>query len=310
MILTVTLNAAVDKRYVIKNVQVGQVNRVSECVYSPGGKGLNVSKVLSVAGEPVTATGFIGGHAGDYIAEQLKPFGVEADFYRLEAESRSCLNIWDEENRVQTEILEPGFTVSPDEFEGFKVKFKKLVKKADVVAMSGSVPKGLDTSVYEELVAIAKDEQKKVILDTSGDYLVQGIQAKPTLIKPNIDEIRMLTGKQCDKREDVLAAAEQIHDSGVAVVVISLGADGSLVVCDEGVYQAMVPKIDAVNTVGCGDSMIGGFAMGLARDLSIEETLRMASAISAASALREETGIFAVEDMEHLLPQIQIIKLK
>ncbi len=309
MILTVTLNAAIDKRYVVEEFKVGEVNRVKECAYVPGGKGLNVSKPAAVAGAEVVATGFVGGHAGNYIEASLKDYHVKSAFYHLEAESRSCINIWDEKNCVQTEFLEPGFTVTESEFQGFVEEFKELVKKADVVAMSGSVPKGLDGTAYQKLVKVVKDAGKKVILDTSGKLLEMGIEACPTMIKPNIDEIRMLTGKECNEIGEIIEAAKEIHARGVEVVAVSLGADGSLAVSDEGVFRAIVPRIDAVNTVGCGDSMIAGFALGFAEGLDIEETLRKASAISAAAALREETGYFVMEDMKRLYPQIKIEKM-
>ena len=309
MILTVTLNAAIDKRYVVEEFKVGEVNRVKECAYVPGGKGLNVSKPAAVAGAEVVATGFVGGHAGNYIEASLKDYHVKSAFYHLESESRSCINIWDEKNCVQTEFLEPGFTVTESEFQGFVEEFKELVKKADVVAMSGSVPKGLDGTAYQKLVKVVKDAGKKVILDTSGKLLEMGIEACPTMIKPNIDEIRMLTGKECNEIGEIVEAAKEIHARGVEVVAVSLGADGSLAVSDEGVFRAIVPRIDAVNTVGCGDSMIAGFALGFAEGLGIEETLRKASAISAAAALREETGYFVMEDMQRLYPQINIEKM-
>lgn len=309
MILTVTLNAAIDKRYVVEEFKVGEVNRVKECAYVPGGKGLNVSKPAAVAGAEVVATGFVGGHAGNYIEASLKDYHVKSAFYHLESESRSCINIWDEKNCVQTEFLEPGFTVTESEFQGFVEEFKELVKQADVVAMSGSVPKGLDGTAYQKLVKVVKDAGKKVILDTSGKLLEMGIEACPTMIKPNIDEIRMLTGKECNEIGEIVEAAKEIHARGVEVVAVSLGADGSLAVSDEGVFRAIVPKIDAVNTVGCGDSMIAGFALGFAEGLSLEETLRKASAISAAAALREETGYFVMEDMQRLYPQIKIEKM-
>lgn len=309
MILTVTLNAAIDKRYVVEEFKVGEVNRVKECAYVPGGKGLNVSKPAAVAGAEVVATGFVGGHAGNYIEASLKDYHVKSAFYHLESESRSCINIWDEKNCVQTEFLEPGFTVTESEFQGFVEEFKELVKKADVVAMSGSVPKGLDGTAYQKLVKVVKDADKKVILDTSGKLLEMGIEACPTMIKPNIDEIRMLTGKECNEIGEIVEAAKEIHARGVEVVAVSLGADGSLAVSDEGVFRAIVPRIDAVNTVGCGDSMIAGFALGFAEGLGIEETLRKASAISAAAALREETGYFVMEDMQRLYPQIKIEKM-
>lgn len=309
MILTVTLNAAIDKRYVVDGFQVGEVNRVKECAYVPGGKGLNVSKPAAIYGAEVTATGFVGGHAGNYIEDALKPFGIKSAFYHVEAESRSCINIWDEKNHVQTEFLEPGFTLREEDFANFTEKFRELVKAADVVAMSGSVPKGLDGTAYQCLVQICREAEKKVILDTSGKLLEMGIEACPTMIKPNLDEIRMLTGKDCQQLEDMIEAAKEIHKKGVEIVAVSLGGDGSFVVCDEGIFRARVPKIDAVNTVGCGDSMIAGFALGLAEGLSIEETLRRASAISAAAALREETGFFVREDMERILHQVEIIRL-
>ena len=309
MILTVTLNAAIDKRYVVEGYKAGEVNRVKECAYVPGGKGLNVSKPAAIYGAEVVATGFVGGHAGNYIEEKLLPFHIKSDFYHVEAESRSCINIWDEVNHVQTEFLEPGFTLTQEDFDGFTEKFIELVQKADVVAMSGSVPKGLDGTVYQKLVKIVKEAGKPVILDTSGRLLEMGIEACPTMIKPNIDEIRMLTGKPCDSFEEIIEAAKVIHGKGIEIVAVSLGGDGSIVVCDEGIFQAKVPKIDAVNTVGCGDSMIAGFALGISEKLPMEEILRKASAISAAAAMREETGFFVKEDMEEILPKVQIMKL-
>lgn len=310
MILTVTLNAAIDKRYVVENFRLGEVNRVKECAYTPGGKGLNVSKPAAIAGEEVVATGFVGGHAGHYIEEALKPFGIRSEFYHLDAESRSCINIWDETNRVQTEFLEPGFTVTEEQFQGFLEKFRDLVKQADVVAMSGSVPKGLDGTAYQRMVKICREEKKKVLLDTSGTLLKEGMKAKPTMIKPNLDEIRMLTGTACESLEEMIEAAKEIHKSGVEIVAVSLGAEGSFVVCDQGIYQAKVSKIDAVNTVGCGDSMIAGFAVGFSKNISVEGSLRLASAVSAAAALREETGFFVKEDMERIFKEVKIKKIK
>ncbi len=309
MILTVTLNAAIDKRYVVEEVRTGEVNRVKECVYTPGGKGLNVSKPAAIYGAEVTATGFVGGHAGHYIEDALEPFGIKSAFYHMEAESRSCINIWDEKNQLQTEFLEPGFTVAEADFERFLEHFQGLAADADVVTISGSVPKGLDGTAYQRMVKLVREAGKPVILDTSGKLLEQGIKAAPTMIKPNLDEIRMLTGKDCTDPEEIIEAAKVLHGRGIRIVTVSLGGDGAVVVSDEGAYRARVPRIHAVNTVGCGDSMTAGFALGLSEGLSIKETLRKASAVSAAAAMREETGFFVKEDMERLLPQIEIIEL-
>ena len=309
MILTVTLNAAIDKRYVVEEVRTGEVNRVKECVYTPGGKGLNVSKPAAIYGAEVTATGFVGGHAGHYIEDALEPFGIKSAFYHMEAESRSCINIWDEKNQLQTEFLEPGFTVTEADFERFLEHFQGLAADADVVTISGSVPKGLDGTAYQRMVKLVREAGKPVILDTSGKLLEQGIKAAPTMIKPNLDEIRMLTGKDCTDPEEIIEAAKVLHGRGIRIVTVSLGGDGAVVVSDEGAYRARVPRIHAVNTVGCGDSMTAGFALGLSEGLCVKKTLRKASAVSAAAAMREETGFFVKEDMERLLPQIEIIEL-
>ena len=310
MILTVTLNAAIDKRYVVENYQVGEVNRVKECAYVAGGKGLNVSKTAAIAGAEVLATGFVGGHAGAYITEAVEKQGVATDFIQVKGESRSCINIYDTVNKTQTEFLEPGVVVSEEEQRAFYLKFDQLLAKCDVVAMSGSVPKGIGTDMYPKLVAMAKAAGKKIIVDTSGALLEEVVKAKPNMVKPNIDEIRLLTGKQILGHEELIEAGIELQQSGIERVVISLGADGSLMFVEEGVYQAVVPKINAVNTVGCGDCMTAGFAISFERGMTPEEALRFASATSAASAMREETGYFETEDMKALFDQIEIKKLR
>ena len=151
---------------------------------------------------------------------------------------------------------------------------------------------------------------KPVLLDTSGQLLEDCLLERPFMIKPNIDEIRQLTHRPMNSRESILRAARDLHDDGIETVVISLGGKGSLVSCQEGVFDVKVPKLETVNTVGCGDSMIAGFAVGISRGLSMEEIIRLASAVSAANALRQETGFVLMEDVERLLPQIEIKKIR
>ena len=310
MILTVTANAAIDKRYVVEGFGVGNVNRVKSCVANAGGKGINVSRVASIAGEKVTATGFLGGHAGKFISEHVQEYGIKSEFVWCNGESRTCINIWDEKEKKQTEFLEPGFSVTEEDCNALLEKFSLLLKECRVVTISGSAPKGAGSGLYRKMIEKAREEGKPVILDTSGTLLEDCLLARLTMIKPNIDEIRALTKRPMNTRESMLRAAQDLHDDGIEIVAISLGGDGSLVSCQEGVFDVKVPKIDAVNTVGCGDSMIAGFAVGMSRGLSMEETIRLASAVSAANAMRLETGFIVKEDMERLLPQIRIKKIK
>ncbi|MDO4337013.1 MAG: 1-phosphofructokinase [Eubacteriales bacterium] len=310
MILTVTANAAIDKRYVVERFGVGNVNRVKSCAANAGGKGINVARVASIAGEKMTATGFLGGHAGKFISERVEARGIKSDFVWCEGESRTCINIWDEVEKKQTEFLEPGFSVTDKDCDRLIEKFTSILPECRVVTISGSAPKGADSSLYKRMLRAAREAGKPVILDTSGALLEDCLLERPTMIKPNIDEIRALTGRPMNSREALLRAARDLHEDGIEIVVISLGGDGSLVSCMEGVYDVKVPKIDAVNTVGCGDSMIAGFAVGMSRSLPMTETIRLASAISAANAMRLETGFFVKEDMEAILPKVQIKKIR
>ncbi len=310
MILTVTLNAAIDKRYVIKGFEVGEVNRVACNQYSAGGKGLNVSRVAAILGSQVTAGGFVGGHAGAYIEEEIKKQGIETAFYHVEGESRSCINIYDEVSGVQTEVLETGIEISAEQEEAMIAEYDTLLDTCDVVALSGSVPKGVSDTVYQTLVRLAKAKNKKVIVDTSRNLLKKAIEEKPTMIKPNADEIADLMGIKNATREQVIEAAYKLHEEGIEIVAISLGKTGSIVIHDHTIYEVTVPEIDTVNSVGCGDSMIAGFAVALERNESLEGMIRLASATGTANALNEATGFVVMEDVERLMPQVSIKKVE
>lgn len=176
--------------------------------------------------------------------------------------------------------------------------------------MSGSVPKGLDGTAYQRLVKIVKDAGKPVILDTSGKLLEEGIKAAPTLIKPNIDEIRMLTGKHCDDINDIIEAAKAIHAGGVEIVAVSLGADGSLAVGDEGIFRAVVPKIDAVNTVGWWRFHDCRLCTGIKRrTFPWRRPCAEPAQSQQLQPCARRQAFFVMEDMEALLPKIEIKRL-
>ena len=307
MITTVTLNVAIDKAYVVDTLEKGHVMRVQKCTNTPGGKGLNVAKVAKLCGEDALATGFVGGHAGAYVVDMLNAVQVKNDFVHTENETRSCINILAADGS-STEFLEPGAPVTEENVQAFLEKFEELVKISDVLTISGSVPKGVDTDIYAKMIAMARAKKKPILLDTSGELLKEGIKACPTLIKPNDDEIEALLGVPVTNREEILAGAKKLHEQGIPYVVVSLGAEGALVVCDEGVFHGKPPKIETENTVGCGDSMLAAFAVGFARGYSIEETLGYAVAVSAANALTMATGYFEKKDMEQLLTQVEVTK--
>lgn len=310
MILTVTLNAAIDKRYEIEKFSEGKVNRTAVCRFSAGGKGLNVSRVAVLLGEKVTATGFVGGCTGQLIEKLAKEDEIITDFVHTEAESRTCINIFDKSSGIQTEILEGGEAVPEVKNGEFIEKYRRLIEHADAVTISGSVPKGIGAQTYIEMIKQAKEINKPILLDTSGKVLCDCVKAQPYLIKPNQDEIVQLTGFVPKNEMELIQAGETLQKSGIAYVVISLGADGSLMISEKGVWKASVPAVKAVNTVGCGDAMLAALAVGICRHWNEELMLKHASAVSAANALHERTGYFEENVYKNLYPQIQIEKLK
>ena len=306
MILTVTLNASVDKLYRVDCLSPHQVMRVKEVNNTAGGKGMNVSRVAALAGERVVATGFAGGWNGRLFESLIAQANIEPCFIHTSAETRCCINILDAQTGGSTEFLEPGQPVREEDVNAFLEQFRSLLPAADAVVMSGSMPGGLPKNFYAQLTALAKAAGKKVLLDTSGEALHLALEAKPDFIKPNTDELSQLMGKPVQTQFERLAAARRLHALGVHTVAVSEGKDGVLVVSETGVYHGMPPEISAVNTVGCGDSMVAGFAVGLARGLDLPECIRFAVAISAANALTRETGSFRTEDLRALLPQVRV----
>ncbi|MFA9378916.1 MAG: 1-phosphofructokinase [Lachnotalea sp.] len=305
MITTITLNVAIDKAYVVDDFAKDTVTRVLKCTNTAGGKGLNVSKVVKLCGEDIVATGFVGGHAGAYVEDLLSEHNIATDFVHTKSETRSCINILASDGS-STEFLEPGAPITEDELNQFYEKIDQLISKSDVVTISGSVPKGVDTTTYADIITTIKAQGKKVILDTSGTLLAEGIKACPTLIKPNSEELESLLNIKINNPTEVIEAAKKLQSTGIEYVVVSLGGDGALLVCKEGVFHGKPPKITPVNTVGCGDSMVGAFAVALSKNLEAKESLRYAVAVSAANALTMATGSFNVNDMEEILPMVHI----
>lgn len=305
MILVINLNASVDKRYKMKDLIKGEVMRASEVDNTPGGKGIHVANVATILGEDCIATGYLGGKSGEFISEKLQDYGIKQDFVQVTGETRSCLAIITESG-AQTEILEPGPTVTPEEQEAFLAKYKELLSKASVVAASGSMPKGLPGDFYGQLISLAHKAGKPFLLDTSGEALIQGIKAQPYFVKPNNDEIKVLVGAELRSDEDIVHVLKKFMEDGIKLPVISLGAQGSMAGYNQHVYKITVPKIQCKNPVGSGDSFVAGIAVGIERGMAIEDVLSLGAACGTANAMEDESGFVRKEVVEELFPQIKI----
>lgn len=308
MILTVTLNPAVDKSYYIDKLIHGEVIRVNEIIQTAGGKGINVAKISKLLRNSVVATGFLGGRSGGYIDSFLKKAGILTSFISVDNETRTCVNINDKESSHQTVLLEPGTAISAEKQEEFVAHYAELIKDCRIVVLGGSIPPGIGYDFYPRLIKIAKDEGKPIVLDSSGETLRAGIRACPTIIKPNREELSAYLDRDINSIEEIVAAAKDIQNTGIDTVIVSLGKDGAVFVTKDGIYRGITPNVKIVNTVGCGDSLVAGFVTGLIKKEPIEETIKLAMAVSTANALSREIGSFVQTDLEDLLSKVTAVK--
>jgi tagatose 6-phosphate kinase len=309
MITTVALNAAIDKTYYVPDFQLGTVYRVPQVIVDAGGKGINVAKVVRLLGEPCLTTGFVGGHNGTFIEEDCARRGIEHDFIHVEGESRLCLNIMDGRTGTSTELLEPGHVVPRQAVEQLKSKITELAKRSRILCLSGSIPAGVPIRIYADLTLLAKAEGCRVLLDTSGEALLHGIEAGPDFIKPNEDECRELTGKEAHSVEELMENLEPLRHKGIGCIVVSLGSNGALSLAQGNWYRIRVPHIEAVNAVGSGDSFVAGYAIGLSQGDSTESCLKLAAAAGTANVRQARAGHVDAEDVKKIMAEVQVERL-
>ena len=308
VILTVTVNPAVDKVYQVNSFAVGGVFRPNKMWVTAGGKGINVSRVASILGEEVTATGFLGGNNGQFIREQLGKQGIKDAFIKIAEETRTCIAINDPTSDTSTEVLELGPTIASQEQTDFLEHFRSAAGNTDIITMSGSLPNGIPMDFYGKLIKISKEYGKRVLLDTSGKALVEGIKYSPFMIKPNKSELEAVIGRRLTE-EDILKAACDIHQKGIELVCVTLGADGCIAVTAQGAFCLRASAIKTVNTVGSGDAFVAGCAVALSQNRSIEDILKTGMACGMANTQFAETGKVSCELVDRFFRMVSIEKI-
>ncbi|MGB9781520.1 MAG: 1-phosphofructokinase [Moorellaceae bacterium] len=306
MITTITINAAIDKTYIVENFRLNAVFRVKQVLAQAGGKGLNVARVVKALGEEVVATGFVGGHSGRFIADSLEAEGIPGEFVAIKGESRICLNILDPVGKSQTELLEPGPEVTPEEAEKLKDKIQELARRSRVVVISGSLVPGLPDDYYARLIEVIRREGSKTILDTSGAALEEGLKARPYMVKPNLQEAESLAGRPLKSRDARRGFVKELLASGIEVAVLSLGGEGALIGAGKEFFKVVPPRVQVANTVGCGDAFVAGFAVALSRGEGVREAARWATAVASASATTLGTAQCDVNQVGSLLAGVTI----
>ncbi|MFE7353098.1 1-phosphofructokinase family hexose kinase [Streptomyces sp. NPDC057543] len=336
MILTVTLNTALDLTYGVPELVPHASHRVSDMAERPGGKGLNVARVLSALGQATVVTGFAGGSTGAVLRELLAqlpprdttgtdtraaaatvtpaattatatpvpapaPAPITDALVTIAGNTRRTIAVVDRTTGDTTQLNEPGPLVTADEWAALLGRYAELLTEADAVALCGSLPPGIHVGAYAELVRLARSSGVPVLLDTSGEPLRRGIAARPDLIKPNAEELAQLTGSR-----EPLRATRDARRRGAHGVIASLGPDGMLAVTPDGVWRASPPARVLGNPTGAGDSAVAGLLSGLVEGLSWPDRLRRAVALSTATVLSPTAGDFDRAAYEELLPGVDV----
>lgn len=301
MILTVTLNPALDVTYELDALSLGAAHRVRRVHERAGGKGVNVARALQALGRTTTASGLAGGVFRDRLHIELVEAGLRDEFVDTAVESRRTI-VLAPDGQAPTLFNEPGPEITGAEWRRFLTRFDDLLRTTEVVTLSGSLPAGMPASAYEELTRRAVAVGVPVVLDASGPSLLAALGARPTVIKPNEEELAELA-----PGGDVLDGARRLHAEGAERVVVSLGQRGLVSVSAEGVWRATPPEPVVGNPTGAGDAAVAALAVGIADDATWEECLRQAVALSASAVTRPLAGEVDRGMAERLRPQIEVV---
>lgn len=310
MIVTVTLNAALDRTLTVPNFQAGFRHRASESLTLPGGKGVNIARALKSLGQPVIATGLAGGKTGIRIVEDLTAEGILNDFVRIRGESRTSTAIIDPTSNTQTELNEYGPVVTARELHAFMEKFTYIAKGADVVIIAGSLPRKVKDSFYKEIIGALSATDALTVLDTAGEPLRMAIKANPGLVSPNIFEAEALVGHEFAEDEDSVNAAVQLSRMGAGSAIIT-HPGGCFAYLDDGegsqkTYTVKIPPQDPISTVGSGDAFLAGYVSARVSGKSDAECLRYAVACGAANTQKYGAGIFDVHDVKRFVAKTKV----
>ncbi|MEU5657301.1 1-phosphofructokinase family hexose kinase [Streptomyces sp. NPDC047737] len=303
MILTVTLNTALDLTYAVPALVPHTGHRVTEVTERPGGKGVNVARVLAALGHDTVVTGFAGGSTGALLRHLLGalPHRPADALVPVAGNTRRTLAVVDRSTGDTTQLNEPGPHISADEWAAFLRTYGELLPGAEAVALCGSLPPGIHVGAYAELIRLARSAGVPVLLDTAGEPLRRGIAARPDLVKPNAEELAALTGAR-----EPLRATRDARRRGAHSVVASLGAEGLLAVTPEGIWRAAPPSAVRGNPTGAGDSAVAGLLSALTEGLGWRDRLVRAVALSTATVLAPAAGEFDRAAYEDLLTRVAV----
>jgi 1-phosphofructokinase/tagatose 6-phosphate kinase len=313
VILTVTLNAAIDRTVAVPNFRLGRRHRAVESRTVAGGKGVNVARALSLLGRPVIAAGFVGGPTGTRVLEQLREESVLTDFTRIASETRINLAVIDPTSGEQTEINERGPAVSPEEVKKLFERIGYLAGGAKICVLAGSLPPGAGDDVYARLIADLGQRGVPVVLDAEGEAMLAGVRAGAAMVTPNEREAEELVGQEFADRGDLASGLGELNRLGAEEAAITR-PDGCVAVVGEGaerrLLEARTESLEPVSTVGSGDAFVAGYVAARYEDRSPEECLAYGVACGAESTQHFGAGTVDRNQVERLLGEVAVHDLE
>lgn len=306
LISTITLNPSLDQHLIVDGLVVDGPNRWSRLHRYAGGKGIDVSRAIHEMGGRTIAYGFIGGAVGRAVEIFLDEEGVPLSFTPIKGETRTNFIITDSQTNHQTRIDAPGPHITKGEFARFERKMQRLRPSPDLIVVGGSAPPGIPNNVYYTITKEAKGFGVRTILDADGQWLAEGVKAKPYLIKPNVREAEGLLKRKLPDEAAIIKAARDIVEMGIEIAVISRGKDGIIAATKDTVLKVTPPEVKVKSTVGAGDCTIAGLSLKLAGEEPLTKACRLAVALGTAAVLTPGTELARRADVEALLPKIKV----
>lgn len=310
MILVLCANAGIDRTYEVENFALGHYHHPRHYRVAAGGKGINVARALRAFGAKAVVTGFVGGLAAQFIQHQLLEAGLQPAFVPIGEESRVCINIIDVQSRAQTQVDEVGPLVTPSEVDALRRRWPRLLTKASLAVISGSVPRGVPLDLYAELIELAHESGKPVLLDARDDLLRRALPARPDLVKINIHELERLAGRPLTFAAGAREALKQLVAGGVATAIVTAGRTGSVGVSAAGQeLWAEPPEVPNLGAVGSGDAYLAGVAAAMAAGRGLDEQMRWGTAAGAANAMTLGACLFDRSHVQECLAGVKVISL-
>lgn len=304
MIYTVTLNPSIDYIVHVEQLMIGDVNRMKNDLKLPGGKGINVSRILKRIDNDSTALGFLGGFTGRFIEEWLERETIQTNFTKVADDTRINIKLKADE---ETEINGQGPVVSVEEMNGLKKVLENLTS-TDIVVLSGSKPASVPTGFYQKLIEIIKGKGASFVIDTTGADLMDALEKGPLLVKPNNHELAELYQTSFNSVEDIYPFGQRLLDEGAQHALVSMAGDGALLFTEDGVFRSNVLKRKVKNSVGAGDSMIAGFVGNYTKTQDPVEAFKWGVACGSATTFSDDLA--TADFIKELLPEVEITKVK